>query len=688
MNPKNIDNVIKELTKAEHAYYVLNSPIMSDGEYDKLFNELKQYEIANPSQVKTYSPTQRVTGTPDNAFDQIEHKQRMYSLDNAENTNDITKWFERLEKITDQKLYPISLEPKIDGLAISITYKDGILQQGLTRGDGVIGEDVTHNVKTIMNIPLRLNVLKKGVLEIRGEVYMPTESFNNLNKKRKKDEETLENLKSLETPTQEEKSLIAQIRSEGFSTFINSRNAAAGSLRQKDSSITSKRDIRLLAYQLIDHSNADTFSSHDEQITSLKEYGFETNEIYLMNSIEEIQNTLLIIEKQRNNYAYQIDGVVMKINSTHIQDELGFTAKSPRWAIAYKFQAEEQTTKLIDIKLQTGRTGAVTPVAVLKPINVGGALVSFASLHNPDEISRKDLRINDYVVVRRAGDVIPEVVSSLEKRRDGSQTKWKMPTLCPCGEFKINFPEDEKVPRCTGGTLCKIAKKESIIFFASRTGLEIDGMGKETIESLMKFNLISELEDIFNLKYEDLIKLPQREKRKASNLITAIEKSIESPPSRLLTALGIRFIGKRTASLLIQNFGSIDDILKAKDEQLENIHGISSSVINSLNKWKTVNKNIHTLNVLKQKGFVFEEVRKVTSSKISGKTFVITGTLQQSNRQDFINIIEQNGGSVTTSISKNTDFLISGENPGSKLKKAVELKVEVISEKEILDLIT
>lgn len=688
MNPKNIDNVIKELTKAEHAYYVLNSPIMSDGEYDKLFNELKQYEIANPSEVKTYSPTQRVTGTPDNAFDQIEHKQRMYSLDNAENTDDITKWFERLEKITDQKLYPISLEPKIDGLAISITYKDGILQQGLTRGDGVIGEDVTHNVKTIMNIPLRLNVLKKGVLEIRGEVYMPTESFNNLNKKRKKDEETLENLKSLETPTQEEKSLIAQIRSEGFSTFINSRNAAAGSLRQKDSSITSKRDIRLLAYQLIDHSNTDTFSSHDEQITSLKEYGFETNEIYLMNSIEEIQNTLLIIEKQRNNYAYQIDGVVMKINSTHIQDELGFTAKSPRWAIAYKFQAEEQTTKLIDIKLQTGRTGAVTPVAVLKPINVGGALVSFASLHNPDEISRKDLRINDYVVVRRAGDVIPEVVSSLAKRRDGSQTKWKMPTLCPCGEFKINFPEDEKVPRCTGGTLCKIAKKESIIFFASRTGLEIDGMGKETIESLMKFNLISELEDIFNLKYEDLIKLPQWEKRKASNLITAIEKSIESPPSRLLTALGIRFVGKRTASLLIQNFGSIDDILKAKDEQLENIHGISSSVINSLNKWKTVNKNIHTLNVLKQKGFVFEEVRKVTSSKISGKTFVITGTLQQSNRQDFINIIEQNGGSVTTSISKNTDFLISGENPGSKLKKAVELKVEVISEKEILDLIT
>ena len=411
MNAKDIDKVITQLSEAEHAYYVLNSPIMSDGEYDKLFNELKQFELNNPSEVKVYSPTQRVTGTPDTAFNQIEHVQRMYSLDNAENIEDINKWFERLSKITDQQLFPVSLEPKIDGLAISIIYKDGILQQGLTRGDGVIGEDVTHNVKTIMNLPLRLKTNSKGTLEVRGEIYMPTESFDNLNKKRKKDEIKLEKLKSIKNPTKEEKSMIAAIRNEGVSSFINSRNAAAGSLRQKDSSITAKRDIRLLAYQLINHDDSEAFSSHSDQIKTLKESGFETNEVFLTMSINEIEATLKRIEDKRNDYSYQIDGVVMKINSTIIQDELGYTSKSPRWAVAFKFPAEEQTTILTDIKLQTGRTGAVTPVAVLQPISVGGAMVSFASLHNPDEINRKDLRINDYVVVRRLFEVVQLVVA-------------------------------------------------------------------------------------------------------------------------------------------------------------------------------------------------------------------------------------------------------------------------------------
>lgn len=688
MNPKDIDKVITQLSEAEHAYYVLNNPIMSDGEYDKLFNELKKYEIDNPSEVKVYSPTQRVTGTPDGAFDQIEHIQRMYSLDNAENTQDIVKWFERLNKITDEKLFPISLEPKIDGLAISLVYKDGILQQGLTRGDGVIGEDVTHNVKTIMNLPLRLKKVTKGTLEIRGEVYMPTESFDSLNKKRKRDEITLGKLKTLENPTKEEKSLMAEIRSEGVSSFINSRNAAAGSLRQKDSSITAKRDIRLLAYQLIDHDNRKAFSTHQQQIQTLKDYGFETNQVFLTDSLDEINDTLNKIEENRNNYLYQIDGVVMKINSTKIQDELGFTAKAPRWAVAYKFQAEEQTTVLLDIKLQTGRTGAVTPVAVLKPVNVGGALVSFASLHNPDEINRKDLRINDYVVVRRAGDVIPEVVSSLEKRRNGSQKKWKMPATCPCGDYKIDFQKEEKVPRCSGGSACRIAKKESLIFFSSRSGLEIDGMGKETIETLLSVGLITDIEDIFNLQYDDLIELPQWEDKKASNLINSIKKSTKSQPSRLLTALGIRFVGNRTANLLIQNFGSIDKILEATSEELENIHGISGSVINSLNDWKAHEKNIKTLSALKDAGFSFTEEKKATLSKLTGQTFVITGTLEKFNRQEFISLIENNGGSVTTSISKNTNFLISGTNPGSKLNKAQDLGVKVITEEDLLGLIS
>jgi DNA ligase (NAD+) len=481
---------------------------------------------------------------------------------------------------------------------------------------------------------------------------------------------------------------MAEIRSEGVSSFINSRNAAAGSLRQKDSSITAKRDIRLLAYQLIDHDNREAFSTHQQQIQTLKDYGFETNQVFLTDSLDEINDTLNKIEENRNNYLYQIDGVVMKINSTKIQDELGFTAKAPRWAVAYKFQAEEQTTVLLDIKLQTGRTGAVTPVAVLKPVNVGGALVSFASLHNPDEINRKDLRINDYVVVRRAGDVIPEVVSSLEKRRDGSQKKWKMPSTCPCGDYKIDFQKEEKVPRCSGGSACRIAKKESLIFFSSRSGLEIDGMGKETIETLLSVGLITDIEDIFNLQYDDLIELPQWEDKKASNLINSIKKSTKSQPSRLLTALGIRFVGNRTANLLIQNFGSIDKILEATSEELENIHGISGSVINSLNDWKVQDKNIKTLSALKDVGFSFTEEKKATLSKLTGQTFVITGTLEKFNRQEFISLIENNGGSVTTSISKNTNFLISGTNPGSKLNKAQDLGVKVITEEDLLGLIS
>ena len=481
--------------------------------------------------------------------------------------------------------------------------------------------------------------------------------------------------------------MIAAIRNEGVSSFINSRNAAAGSLRQKDSSITAKRDIRLLAYQLINHDDSEAFSSHSDQIKTLKESGFETNEVFLTMSINEIEATLKRIEDKRNDYSYQIDGVVMKINSTIIQDELGYTSKSPRWAVAFKFPAEEQTTILTDIKLQTGRTGAVTPVAVLQPISVGGAMVSFASLHNPDEINRKDLRINDYVVVRRAGDVIPEVVSSLKTRRDGSQKKWKMPKTCPCGEYEIIFHKEEKVPRCSGGSSCKIAKKESIIFFASRAGLEIDGMGKETVEILLSTGLIGDIEDIFNLKYDDLVKLPQWENKKASNLINAINKSTNSQPSRLLTALGIRFVGKRTVNLLFQNFGSIENILAADSNQLENIHGISGSVINSLNEWKAQEKNITTLNSLKEKGFSFSQDKKESNTILTGKTFVITGTLQNSNRQEFINIIENNGGSVTTSISKNTDYLISGQNPGSKLKKAKDLKVDIISEQDLFDLI-
>ena len=689
MNKKDVREIIDKLTNAEHAYYVLNDPIMSDGEYDKLLNSLKIIERENPELLMNDSPTQRVTETPSDAFEPVEHQKRMYSLDNIENSEELKKWFERLEKITENSIFPVTVEPKIDGLAISLIYEDSLLKRGLTRGDGLIGEDVTHNVKTIRNIPLRLKKEIKGTVEVRGEVYMPVKSFENLNAQRNKDSQEIEllKLKDKDKLTDNEKKSLSRIRKEGTNIFINSRNAAAGSLRQKDASITSNRDLRLLAYQLIiyDQTNKNNFHSKNNKL--MKELGFETNQVDILSSQKEIERSIESIKDSRSKYSYQIDGAVLKVDSLEAQDELGYTSKSPRWAVAFKFPSEEQTTILKDIKLQTGRTGAITPVAVLKPIDVGGAKVSFATLHNPDEIKRKDLRINDYVIVRRAGDVIPEVVSSLKERRDGSQKIWELPKKCPCGEYSIELIDEEKVPRCEGGQSCNLAKKEAIIFFGSKSGLEIDGLGRETVEVLMEKKLIHNVDDIYRLNYEDLIDLPSWEEKKTNNLLNAIKSSTKASPEKLLTALGIRFVGKRTSQLLIQNFNSIDGVLSAEESDIQSIHGISISVSKSLEDWKLNKDNINLLNQLKDYGFKFKKDGKTSKSYLSGQTFVITGTLDNYSRQDVVDMIESNGGSVTTSVSKNTDYLIYGTKPGSKYEKAETLEVVLLNETEFENLI-
>ena len=690
MNKKNVREIIDQLTNAEHAYYVLNDPIMSDGEYDNLFNSLKLIEEDHPELLMEDSPTQRVTETPSDAFEPVEHQRRMYSLDNIENSEDLKKWFERLEKITENPVFPVTVEPKIDGLAISLIYQDSLLKRGLTRGDGVVGEDVTHNVKTIRNIPLRLKKEIKGTVEIRGEVYMPVKSFDKLNAQRLKDSLEIEKLKLKDKNklSDNEKKSLSRIRKEGTSTFINSRNAAAGSLRQKDASITSNRDLRLLAYQLIIYEQENKNNFHSKNNSLMNELGFETNKIDISHSQKDIEKSVELIKESRSKYSYQIDGAVLKVDSLQAQDELGYTSKSPRWAVAFKFPSEEQTTILKDIKLQTGRTGAITPVAVLEPIDVGGAKVSFATLHNPDEINRKDLRINDYVIVRRAGDVIPEVVSSLKDRRDGSQKKWELPKKCPCGEFSIELIDEEKVPRCEGGQSCNLAKKEAIIFFGSKSGLEIDGLGRETVETLLESKLINNVEDIYSLKYEDLINLPSWEKKKTNNLLNAIKSSTNASPEKLLTALGIRFIGKRTSQLLIQNFNSIDGVLNAKESDIESIHGISISVSKSLEDWKSNKENINLLNQLKNYGFAFKKDLKTSKSYLSGNTFVITGTLDNYSRQDVVDILESYGGTVTTSVSKNTDYLIYGSKPGSKLEKAKTLGIQTLDETKFKELIS
>ena len=689
MNKKHVDNLIEKLTVAEHAYYVLNKPIMSDGEYDKLFNELKEIESNNTNLVFTYSPTQRVTGTPENVFEQVTHKQRMYSLDNSENVEDLEKWIEKIEKLTDNKIFPLTVEPKIDGLAISLIYKDGLLVKGLTRGDGFIGEDVTHNIKTIRNIPLRLKNSIKGEIEVRGEVFMPTDSFEKLNKQKIKDQKKLDSLAQLDKKemTSEQLKELKDLRNEGTSEFINARNAAAGSLRQKDSNITANRDLRLLAYQLIEYENQ-TLNNYHEQIKILEELGFSTNNISLTTDIDAVSIVLKDIEENRNKFTYQIDGAVLKVNSLNTQDELGFTSKSPRWAIAFKFSAEEQTTQLLDIKLQVGRTGAITPVAVLKPVNVGGALVSFATLHNPDEVKRKDLRINDYVIVRRAGDVIPEVVSSIPERRDNTSSIWTIQKNCLCGEHLIEFINEEKVPRCAGKEKCKIANKESIIFYGSKSGLDIDGLGRETVETLLSENLISNFEDLYTLTYEQLINLPQWKEKKTINLLEAIESSIDSEPSKLLSALGIRFVGKQTSKLLVNSFGSIEKVFNASPSDLQNIHGISDSVINSISEWILENTNKDLINNLRKIGFKIDTQIKTSKGELNGKTFVLTGTLSKYTRQQATQLIEDLGGIVTSSVSKNTNYLIYGEKAGSKLDKAKKLNISALTEEEFTALIS
>ena len=516
---------------------------------------------------------------------------------------------------------------------------------------------------------------------------MPKKSFEELNAKKRKDKKTLDNLTKKEKSklTEGDKETIKNIRTEGTSEFINSRNAAAGSLRQKDSEITAKRDLRLLAYQIIEHDKPSVDNYYD-QINLIDSLGFNVNNVKIANNIDEINNLLNQIDESRNDYDYQIDGAVLKVNSNLVQDNLGYTSKAPRWALAYKFSAEEQTTKLIDIKLQVGRTGAVTPVAVLEPINVGGALVSFATLHNPDEISRKDLRINDYVIVRRAGDVIPEVVTSIPERRSGSEIEWSLDKRCPCGDFDIVYIKDEKVPRCSGRYDCKISKKEMLIYFASKSGLDIEGLGRETVETLIANKLVENFEDFYSLTYEELISLPQWKEKKTQNLLEAIEKSKNSEQEKLLPALGIRYVGKQTSKLLVNTFGSIRNIFDASTDEINKIHGISESVSSSLIEWYSENTNKLLITNLEEIGFGISKKIQKTTGKFSGKTFVMTGTLSNYTRQNATKIIEDMGGIVTTTVSKNTDYLLFGENPGSKYEKAQNLKVRLISEKDFVDL--
>ena len=640
-----------------HRYHVLDEPEISDAEYDALLRELIALEEEHPDLVTPDSPTQRVGATPSDAFSPVTHLTRMFSLDNAESVADLEAWEGRIVRQLGRPPTGYACELKIDGLAVSLTYREGRYERGATRGDGVTGEDVTANLRTIPQVPLQLLVDDApAVLEVRGEVYMPEAAFEELNR--------------------------AQADA-GQRLFVNPRNAAAGAVRQKDPAVTATRRIALWVYQ-VGTVEGMRFSTHTESLEWLVQAGFPVNpRSQHCDDLAAVAAYVAEAEEQRHDLGYQTDGVVVKVDALPEQTELGFTAKSPRWAIAYKFPAEEQTTTLIDIKVNIGRTGAATPYAVLEPVFVGGATITNATLHNQDEVARKDVRIGDTVVVRRAGDVIPEVVGPVPSLRTGDEKVWKMPRKCPfCGN-PITRGEGEAVARCTGGYECPSRLVEYLFHFASRGGMDIEHLGGKTIQMLMNEGVVRDPADIFTLDPEVLLEREGWGDTSVGNLMTAIEAAKDRPLGRLLTALGIPLVGGTVARVLARRFRSLDALMGASEDDLAQIDGIGPEIARSVVEWSSDPDNVRLVAKLDAAGVRTSdpEPEGVDTEALSGVTLVVTGTLEGFSRDEAKLAVEDRGGKVTSSVSSKTDAVVAGEAPGAaKVSKAEELGVPVVDE--------
>lgn len=658
-----IDKLRDEINEHNYHYYVLDSPVISDAQFDRLFKQLQELEEKHPELKSKDSPTERVGAAPLKEFSEVKHEIPMLSLDNAFSEEEVLNFDRRVrERLGHNQDIEYACEPKLDGLAISIRYEKGVLTQGATRGDGVNGEDVTQNLKTIAAIPLHLRGKHyPRVLEVRGEVYMPKAGFEKLNKEAEK---------------------------KGEKIFANPRNAAAGSLRQLDSRITASRPLSLYCYGVgvvEDGKLADTHSGILEQI---KEWGFPVNP--LVKVVKDIQACLGFFEhvaEKRSSLAYEIDGVVYKVNRISLQKELGFVSRAPRWALAHKFPAAEETTVLEAVEFQVGRTGAITPVARLKPVFVGGVTVSNATLHNMDEIERKDVRVGDTVIIRRAGDVIPEVVGPIKEKRPSSAHKIHLPTKCPICHSAIEQDEDEAVARCTAGLYCPAQRKEAIKHFASRRAMDIEGLGDKLVEQLVDEKLIKHVADIYHLKAEVLADLERMGEKSAENLLQQIEKSKETTFARFLYALGIREVGEATAKALARHFGNLKALEKASVESLEEVPDIGPVVAGHIVHFFAEAHNRDVVEKLLKAGVHWEEVAKIAHTALSGKTFVLTGALDSMTRDEAKDQLESRGAKVTDSVSKKTDYVVVGAEPGSKAEKAKALKVKIIHEAEFLQLL-
>lgn len=647
------------LNQYGYEYYVLDQPSVPDAEYDKLMNELIEIEESFPELKTADSPTQRIGGQVLDAFEKVQHQTSMLSLGNAFNEEDLRDFDRRVRQaVGDEFSYVCEL--KIDGLAVSLRYEDGYLVLGATRGDGTIGENITENLKTIRSIPLRIKEALS--MEVRGEAFMPRKSFEALNEAKMERDEV---------------------------PFANPRNAAAGSLRQLDPKIAAKRNLDIFVYAMTDTGELE-IDSHSESLNLLDELGFKTNKE--RQTCETIDDVIAYIESwqtQRPELSYDIDGIVVKVDSFDQQAELGATAKSPRWAIAYKFPAEEVVTKLVNIELTVGRTGVITPTAILEPVQVAGTTVQRASLHNEDLIREKDIRIGDYVVVKKAGDIIPEVVNVIEEKRTGEEQEFTMPTHCPECESELVRLEGEVALRCINPS-CPAQIREGLIHFVSRNAMNIDGLGEKVISQLFREQLIKDVADIYTLTKQQLIELERMGEKSADNLIAAIEASKENSLERLLFGLGIRHVGAKAAKTLAQHFETIDKLTKATYDELVAINEIGAKMADAIVAYFTqeeVQELIHELKEygvnLTYKGPKLVSVENV-DSVFAGKTVVLTGKLEQLSRNEAKAQIEALGGKVTGSVSKKTDLVVAGEEAGSKLTKANELEIEVWDEARLL----
>lgn len=648
----------EEIEYHNYRYYVLDDPVISDVEYDRLMQELIDLEEAYPELVTADSPTQRVGSEPITAFEQIIHSSPMMSLTNSYSLEELKAFDSRVRKALLGEGVEYVAELKVDGLAVSLTYEDGYFARGATRGDGTRGEDVTHNLKTIRSVPMRIRYQNPVTVDVRGEVFMPRREFRKLNEER---------------------------RLKGEALFANPRNAAAGSLRQLDPRITASRQLDIFVYGVGNVSGV-TLGTQMEVLDFLRECGFRVNpNVKLCRSIDEVMDYAETWNDKREDIDYEIDGIVVKVNSLDQQARLGSTARSPRWATAYKFPAKQGTTVVKDIIVQVGRTGTLTPVALLEPIELAGSVVSRASLHNEDIIRSKDIRIGDAVVIEKGGDIIPEVVKVIPERRTGNEREFTMPTKCPeCGSDVVR-PEGEVASRCTNET-CPAQIREGIIFFASRDAMDIEGMGPQIVSQLLKSGLVSGVDDIYSLKFEDLVNLERMGEKSAENLLNAIEASKSRPLHRLINALGIRLVGERTARDLASHFGSMDKLSKATYDELISIPEVGPKVAESIVAFFGNPRNLEAIGNLQAKGVNMVEPRADASAQrtnvFTGKTVVFTGSLERFTRKEAEARVLESGGKTSGSVGKKTDYVVVGKDPGSKYDKAKALGITILTEEE------